>query len=57
MEKQKQYEESKQIALPKWLRPKNDFKEPIKLAEDIRADTNNVKPSSGNKKFLMTWTN
>ena len=57
MEKQKKYEESKQIALPKWLHPKNDFKEAIKLAEDIRADTNNVKPSSGNKKFLITWTN
>ena len=31
------------------MRSKNDFKEAIKLIEDIRADTNNVK-SNGNKK-------
>ena len=38
----------KLTALPKWLHSKNDFKEAIKLIEDIRADTNNVK-LSGNK--------
>ena len=38
--------------MPKWLRSKNDFKKAIKLTEDIRANTNNVKSSSGNKKFL-----
>ena len=31
---------------------KNDFKEAIKLIEDIRADTNNVKSSSGDKKVF-----
>ena len=41
--KAKKDEESKLIALPKLLRSKNDFKEAIKLIEDIRADTNNVK--------------
>ena len=40
--------ESKLTALPKWLHSNNDFKEAIKLIEDIRADTNNVK-LSGNK--------
>ena len=35
-------------ALPKWLHSKNDFKEAIKLIEDIRGDTNNIK-SNGNK--------
>ena len=37
--------------LPKWLRSKNDFKGAIKLIEDIRADTNNIK-SSGDKKVF-----
>ena len=45
----KKDEESKLTALPKWLHSKNDFKKTIKLIEDIRADTNNVK-SNGNKK-------
>ena len=45
-------EESKLTALPKWLRSKNDFKEEIKLIEDIKADVNNVKSSSGNKKVF-----
>ena len=45
-------EEPKLTALPKWLRSKNDFKEAIKLIEDIRADTNNVKSSSGDKKVF-----
>ena len=38
--------------LPKWLCSKNDFKRAIKLIEDIRADTNNVKSSSGDKKVF-----
>ena len=38
--------------MPKWLRSKNDFKKAIKLIEDIRANTNNVKSSSGNKKVF-----
>ena len=38
--------------MPKWLHSKNDFKKAIKLIEDIRADTNNVKSSSGNKKVF-----
>ena len=49
---EKKYEESKLIELPKWLRFKSDFKKAIKLIEDIRADTNNVKSSSGNKKVF-----
>ena len=48
----KKDEESKLTALPKWLHSKNDFKKAIKLIEDIRADTNNVKSSSGNKKVF-----
>ena len=47
----KKDKESKLTALPKWLHSKNDFKEAIKLTEDIRADTNNVK-SSGDKKVF-----
>ena len=38
--------------MPKWLSTKNDFNKAIKLTEDIRADTNNVRSSSGNKKFF-----
>ena len=38
--------------LPKWLHFKNDFKRAIKLIEDIRADTNNIKSSSGDKKVF-----
>ena len=49
MEKQKKDEESKLTALPKCLRSKNRLKKAIKLIEDIRADTNNVKSSSGDK--------
>ena len=45
-------EESKLTELPKWLHSKNDFKKAIKLIEDIRADTNNVKSSSGDKKVF-----
>ena len=46
------YEESKLTALPKWLRSKNDFKRAIKLIEDVRADTKNVKSSSSDKKVF-----
>ena len=46
----KKDEESKLTAWPKWLRSKNDFKKAMKLTEDIRADTNNVKSGSGDKK-------
>ena len=38
--------------MPKWLSSKNDFNEAIKLTEDIRADTNNVKSSSSDKKVF-----
>ena len=51
MEKQKKDEEAKLTALAKWQHSKNDFKEAIKLIEDIKADTNNVK-SSGEKKVF-----
>ena len=50
--KTKKDEELKLTAVPKWLHSKNDFIEAMKLIEDIRADTNNVK-LSGDKKFLM----
>ena len=42
----------KLTALPKWLSSKNDFNEVAKLINDIRADTNNVKPGSGDKKVF-----
>ena len=48
----KKDEESKLTELPKWLRSKNDFKKAIKLIEDIRVETNNVKSSSGDKKVF-----
>ena len=48
----KKSEESKLTALSKWLSSKNDFNKAIKLIEDIRADTNNVKSSSGDKKVF-----
>ena len=35
--------------MSKWLHSKKDFKRAIKLIEDIRADTNDVKSSSSNK--------
>ena len=34
------------------MHSKDDFKKAIKLIEDIRADTNNVKSSSDNKKVF-----
>ena len=49
--KTKKDEQSKLTALPKWFHSKNDFKEAIKLTEDIRADTNNVKSSRDKKVF------
>ena len=51
-EETKKHEESKQTASPKWLHSKNDFKKAIELMEDIRVDTNNFKPSSGDKIFF-----
>ena len=36
--------------MTKWLSSNNDFNEAIKFIEDIRADTNNVNSSSGDKK-------
>ena len=42
----------KLTALPKWFSSKNDFNEVAKLIKDIRADTNNVKPGSGDKKVF-----
>ena len=48
----KKVTKKKLTALPKWLSSKNDFNKAIKLIEDIRANTNNVKSSSGNKKVF-----
>ena len=48
-------EETKDLrltALRKWLSSKNDFNEVAKLINDIRDDTNNVKPGSGDKKVF-----
>ena len=50
-EKTKKDEESKLSTLPNWLRSRNDFKEAIKLIEDVKADPNNVK-SNGDKKVF-----
>ena len=53
-------EETKDLkltALSKWLSSKDDFNEAVKLINDIRADTNNVKKVLVIKKFLMIWTN
>ena len=52
IENREKDKEPKLTALPKWLSSKNDFNEAIKLTEDIRADTNNVKSSSSNKKVF-----
>ena len=51
----KKDEESKLTELPKWLHTKNDFKKAIKLIEDIRADTNNIKSGPGNKKVCNNF--
>ena len=44
--------ELKLTALPEWLSSKNDFNESIKLINNIRADTNKFKSSSGNEKVF-----
>ena len=49
--KTKKDKELKLTALPKWLHSKNDFKEAIKLIEDIKTDTNNVKSNGDIKVF------
>ena len=53
--KTKKDKELKLTALPKWLHSKNDFKEAIKLIEDNKVDTNNVK-SNGDKKVFNNFT-
>ena len=47
----KKDEKSKLTASPKWLSSKKDFNEAAKLIEDIRADTNTARSSSGNNVF------
>ena len=37
------------------MHSKNDFKKAIQLIEDIRADTNNIKSNSGNKKVFNNF--
>ena len=44
--------ELKLTELPKWLRSKNDFNEARKLINDIGADKNRVRSSSGNEKVF-----
>ena len=44
--------ELKLTELPKWLRSKNDFNEARKLINNIRADTNRVRSSSGDEKVF-----
>ena len=51
-EETKKDEESKLTKLPRPLHSKNGFKKDTKLTEDIRADTNNVKSSSADKKVF-----
>ena len=45
-------EESKLIELPEWLKSRNDFNEARKLINDITADTNRVRSSSGDEKVF-----
>ena len=47
----KKDEKSKLTASPKRLSSKKDFNEAAKLIEDIRADTNTARSSSGNNFF------
>ena len=47
----------KLTALPRWLNSKNYFNEAAKLINDIRDDTNNVKPDCGDKMFVKIWKN
>ena len=44
--------ESKLIESPEWLSSKNDFNETRKLINDIGADTNRVRSSSGDEKVF-----
>ena len=44
--------ELKLIELPKWLSSRNDFNKARKLINNIRADTNRVKSSSGDEKVF-----
>ena len=44
--------ELKLIELPKWLSSRNDFNEARKLINNIRADANKVKSSSGDEKVF-----
>ena len=44
--------ESKLTELPIWLSSRNDFNEARKLINNIRADTNKIKSSSGNEKVF-----
>ena len=48
----KKDQESKLTALQKCQTSKNDFNKAIKLIKDIKTDTNNFKPSSGDKKVF-----
>ena len=48
----KKMKELQLTELPKWLSSKNDFNEARKLITDIGADTNKVKPSSGDEKVF-----
>ena len=51
-EETKKDEQPKLTELPNWLHSRNDFKKAIKLIEDIRADANNGKSTSGNKRLF-----
>ena len=44
--------EPKPTGLPKWLKSRNDFSEAIKLINNIRADANRIRSSSGNEKVF-----
>ena len=44
--------ESKLIELPEWLSSRNNFNEARKLINEIRADTNKVESSPGDKKVF-----
>ena len=52
IENQKKDQQSKLTALQKCQTSKNDFNKAIKLIKDIKTDTNNFKPSSGDKKVF-----
>ena len=44
--------ELKSTELPKWLKSKNDFNKARKLINNIKADTNRVRSSSGGEKVF-----